>query len=154
MSDSIRSISQNNFILADQKEVSHDNTLSGNGTEESPLKVAKPLDETVLFSNSSGVDGSHLPSGMTNMNTFKYVRITMAGYSNKIGGYTKKVVTFSGNSPYFEIEVNYWGSTIGYVILKNNGTSIGYNSSSVGRGGEYSGDDPSRIRVYEVVGIN
>ena len=40
MSDPIRSISQNNFILADQKEVSHDNTLSGNGTEESPLGVA------------------------------------------------------------------------------------------------------------------
>lgn len=40
MSDPIRSISQNNFILADQKEVSHDNTLSGNGTPESPLGVA------------------------------------------------------------------------------------------------------------------
>lgn len=39
MSDPIRSISQNNFILADQKEVSHDNTLSGNGTEASPLGV-------------------------------------------------------------------------------------------------------------------
>lgn len=40
MSDPIRSISQNNFILADQKEVSHDNTLSGNGTAESPLGVS------------------------------------------------------------------------------------------------------------------
>jgi hypothetical protein len=39
MSDPIRSISQNNFILADQKEVSHDNTLTGNGTPESPLGV-------------------------------------------------------------------------------------------------------------------
>lgn len=48
MSDPIRSISQNNFILADQKEVSHDNTLSGNGTEESPLG----LNETVLWSGS------------------------------------------------------------------------------------------------------
>jgi len=40
MSDPIRSISQNNFILADQKEVSHDNTLRGNGTPESPLGVS------------------------------------------------------------------------------------------------------------------
>jgi len=39
MSDPIRSISQNNFILADQKEVSHDNTLTGNGTLDSPLGV-------------------------------------------------------------------------------------------------------------------
>lgn len=39
MSDPIRSISQNNYILATQQEVSHDNTLTGNGTEESPLSV-------------------------------------------------------------------------------------------------------------------
>ena len=39
MSDPIRSISQNNFLLATQQEVSHDNTLSGNGTAESPLGV-------------------------------------------------------------------------------------------------------------------
>ena len=39
MSDPIRSISQNNFLLAAQQEVSHDNTLSGNGTEASPLGV-------------------------------------------------------------------------------------------------------------------
>lgn len=43
MSDPIRSISQNNFILADQKEVAHDNTLSGNGTPESPLGVSSDL---------------------------------------------------------------------------------------------------------------
>ena len=39
MSDPIRSISQNNYLLATQQEVSHDNTLSGNGTEQSPLGV-------------------------------------------------------------------------------------------------------------------
>lgn len=49
MSDPIRSISQNNFILADQKEVAHDNTLSGNGTPESPLG----LNETVLWETNS-----------------------------------------------------------------------------------------------------
>jgi len=49
MSDPIRSISQNNFILADQKEVSHDNTLSGKGTPESPLG----LNETVLWSGNA-----------------------------------------------------------------------------------------------------
>ena len=55
MSDPIRSISQNNFILADQKEVSHDNTLRGNGTPESPLGV----NETVLYENDN-------PSMITN----------------------------------------------------------------------------------------
>ena len=39
MSNTIRSISQNNYLLATQQEVSHDNKLTGNGTPESPLSV-------------------------------------------------------------------------------------------------------------------
>ena len=39
MSEPIQSISQGNYILATQQEVSHDNTLSGNGTSASPLGV-------------------------------------------------------------------------------------------------------------------
>ena len=38
MSD-IQTISQGNYILATQQEVSHDNTLSGNGTVDNPLGV-------------------------------------------------------------------------------------------------------------------
>ena len=45
MSEPIQSISQGNYILATQQEVSHDNTLSGNGTSTSPLG----LNETVIF---------------------------------------------------------------------------------------------------------
>ena len=50
MSEPIQSIAQNNYILATQKEVSHDNTLSGNGTVESPLGVVPGYNETVLWS--------------------------------------------------------------------------------------------------------
>lgn len=39
MSEPIQSIAQNNYILATQQEVSHDNTLSGNGMTDSPLGV-------------------------------------------------------------------------------------------------------------------
>ena len=39
MSEPIQSIAQNNYILATQQEVSHDNTLSGNGMADSPLSV-------------------------------------------------------------------------------------------------------------------
>ena len=39
MSEPIQSIAQNNYILATQQEVSHDNTLSGNGMADSPLGV-------------------------------------------------------------------------------------------------------------------
>ena len=36
----INTIATNNYLLATQQEVSHDNTLSGNGTSASPLGVA------------------------------------------------------------------------------------------------------------------
>ena len=50
MSEPIQSIAQNNYILATQQEISHDNTLSGNGTVESPLGVVHGYNETVLYS--------------------------------------------------------------------------------------------------------
>jgi len=52
MSD-IQSISQGNYVLATQQEVSHDNSLSGNGTVDSPLGVVPGYNETVLWSGTS-----------------------------------------------------------------------------------------------------
>ena len=52
MSEPIQSIAQNNYILAAQQEVSHDNTLSGNGTVDSPLGVVPGYNETVLWSGN------------------------------------------------------------------------------------------------------
>ena len=62
MSEPIQSIAQNNYILATQQEVSHDNTLSGNGTVDSPLGVVPGYNETVLWegTNFSVSDGRHL----------------------------------------------------------------------------------------------
>ena len=55
MSEPIQSIAQNNYILATQKEVSHDNTLSGNGTLDSPLGVAGgPSDLIVITEETAG----------------------------------------------------------------------------------------------------
>lgn len=69
MSDPIRSISQNNFILADQKEVSHDNTLSGNGTAASPLGVsdAVMVSSKLDITNNkiTGYDGTPIGGGST-----------------------------------------------------------------------------------------
>ena len=53
MSEQIQSIAQNNYILATQQEVSHDNTLSGNGTVDSPLGVVPGYNETVLYSGDA-----------------------------------------------------------------------------------------------------
>ena len=55
MSEPIQSISQGNYILATQQEVSHDNTLSGNGTVDSPLGVAGlPSDLIVITEETIG----------------------------------------------------------------------------------------------------
>lgn len=59
MSEPIQSISQGNYILATQQEVSHDNTLSGNGTSASPLGVVPGYNETVLW------EGTAHPNGLT-----------------------------------------------------------------------------------------
>ena len=53
MSEPIQSISQGNYILATQQEISHDNTLSGNGTVDSPLGVVPGYNETVLWSGTA-----------------------------------------------------------------------------------------------------
>ena len=53
MSEPIQAISQQNYILATQQEVSHDNSLSGNGTVESPLGVVPGYNETVLWSGTA-----------------------------------------------------------------------------------------------------
>ena len=54
MADTVQSISQGNYILATQQEVSHDSSLSGNGTVESPLGVQNPLPYPMEFVSTSG----------------------------------------------------------------------------------------------------
>ena len=63
MSEPIQSISQGNYVLATQQEVSHDNTLSGNGTSASPLG----LNETVLWTgDKTGTGTIILSEGVNN----------------------------------------------------------------------------------------
>ena len=46
-------IYQDHYILATQQEVSHDNSLSGNGTVNSPLGVQNPLPYPMEFVSTS-----------------------------------------------------------------------------------------------------
>lgn len=68
----INAIATNNYLLATQQEVSHDNTLSGNGTSASPLGVA-PITvvqsgsfniNTTYASGASYIDWYELSNGM------------------------------------------------------------------------------------------
>ena len=86
MSEPIQSIAQNNYILTTQQEVSHDNTLSGNGTVYSPLGLSKTwvnvtsACEVRNISNDSSMTFLYSPAlGLVNW-TFKFK--ANAGYSN------------------------------------------------------------------------
>lgn len=75
MSEPIQSISQNNYILATQQEVSHDNTLSGNGTVDSPMGVAGVPGDLIVITEET--------VGTYSVNTTDVViekTITKAGY--------------------------------------------------------------------------
>lgn len=72
---SIESISQGNYLLATQQEVSHDSSMSGNGTVESPLGVVPGYNETVLYSGNSNITTGYLSEPATN---FNYLRVSFA----------------------------------------------------------------------------
>ena len=68
----INAIATNNYLLAAQQEVSHDNTLSGNGTSASPLGVVPGYNETVLFENAAGTSANiSLSEALSNFETCK-----------------------------------------------------------------------------------
>ena len=85
MSEPIQSISQGNYILATQQEISHDNTLSGNGTVDSPLGVVPGYDETVLYkftgSNILETSAYNLSEAYTNFNRMRITFVYNDGYS-------------------------------------------------------------------------
>lgn len=60
------------FITSGAEIVNHDNTLSGNGTVDSPLRVVPGYNETVLFdSYGSGQSAANLSESMTNFESIK-----------------------------------------------------------------------------------
>lgn len=69
MSEPIQAISQGNYILATQQEVSHDSTLSGYGTENSPLSVVNPLPYPIEFvATSAAATGTNILYVVTGSN--------------------------------------------------------------------------------------
>jgi hypothetical protein len=118
MSDPIRSISQNNFILADQKEVSHDNTLTGKGTPESPLGVNdfKWQDVTTEF-NPRNISSDSSMTFMYNA-TIGLIQFTFKFKANN-GSY--------GDSQYAvcDIPTKYTPSSV-FELSTWNGTNLNY----------------------------
>lgn len=169
MSDPIRSISQNNFILADQKEVSHDNTLSGNGTVDSPLGVVPGYNETVLYSGNTSISNTADIPLNENITNFERIKVIAAWpYNGNFGdpymiGLTEIPTEFSAHQ--FNIATfgaaqtnSVQSNSTRYITFGNyyfkNSTTIGvqgaYRDNNIG--GAFNTTDT--LKIIRVIGIN
>jgi len=96
----INAIATNNYLLAAQQEVSHDNTLSGNGTVDSPLGVVPGYNETVLYSSAP-----HIYGGGTSSESFQLSENISA--FERIGFYVNKNTNIGNNQNFTEYYVEY-----------------------------------------------
>lgn len=97
MSEPIQSIAQNNYILATPQEVSHDNTLSGNGTVDSPLGVVPGYNETVLWEGNCLTQGSDSVSLSESASNFEKIEIYAIPNSNDTFNFPQ-VFTYPGSN--------------------------------------------------------
>lgn len=81
MSEPIHSIAQNNYILATQQAVTHDNSMSGNGTVDSPLGVVPGYNETVLWSGNA--TSGTFSEDISGFDRLKVLYVWNAGTDNK-----------------------------------------------------------------------
>lgn len=156
MSDPIRSISQNNYLLAAQQEVSHDNTLSGNGTEASPLG----LNETVLWSGDAPNPMSSIILSESCKN-FDMIRVHWTGWvhTSVHGEIVSEIVVNRDNK--IVLEGGWIGnSTRGFTIAEYEVNSYGTEFTLVSLGfsnftGQwYNVQTDTGPSILKVVGIN
>ena len=160
MSEPIQSIAQNNYILATQQEVSHDNTLSGNGTVDSPLGVVPGYNETVLWDGNGALSSSVNLS--ENMNNFEFIDV-YERWDVAIANATVHRIYMEGKSSAvinFAIGVNGW-----YLVVQKlnlNGTSLSVDSAHAIHGSSYTSTDLThesnttllKRTIIKVIGIN
>lgn len=137
MSDPIQSISQQNFLLATQQEVSHDASLSGNGTVESPLGVANNsgivANSTIFTGTVTGMnflESSYYSNGIFYLNFHFNPMARLNTSTNTLIGtiasdYRPK---YDVNFPYITMDSNL--TSYGLILIKTNGEV--YNAKHVG----------------------
>ena len=164
MSEPIQAISQQNYILATQQEVSHDNSLSGNGTVESPLGVVPGYNETILWSGSptSAITASE---PFTN---FEKVDLYIAHSTYGPGQIINVDFNDMGNTGYFAIcrprgtttlkiaYIRYSASNLTNEIHTTNSkcVAVGSWSNTAATAAAIVNDAEDLNSIYKVIGIN
>ena len=163
MSESIQSIAQNNYILATQQEVSHDNTLSGNGTVDSPLGVVPGYNETVLW-EGTGTTAFTASEPLTNFERIKFylnsdANAEISCVEVPMIGRNTSAIKLSWTDTWKND--GQWKFLIWHGVLNNTGMSAFNNNNSTvylgvsnnfnAAGGNFGNAAPL---FYKVVGIN
>lgn len=147
------------FITEGAEIVNHDNTLSGNGTVDSPLGVVPGYNETVLWEGSAAITTSYKQLATTEPATaFETIKIygeSWVGWAPTLWG------EISGNTKQFTVSPSYLGangSAIRFCQVMFNYADSGY---SVGNGRLFSlqgtavtTQEPQNTWIRKIVGIN
>ena len=154
MSEPIQSIAQNNYILSTQQEISHDNTLSGNGTVDSPLGVVTGYNETVLWEGDIGYNQSTtgISEALTN---FERIRIY-----NKAGAYNEMSSNWLNNvyvffSCTYDVASNYGKLSFVGLTMLDSGTTLKETYNRINQGTSYYNNvNDDGTHIVKVIGIN
>ena len=137
------------FITEGAEIVNHDNTLSGNGTVDSPLG----LNETVLYSGSSAN-----PTLSESIDNFEHIKVTYTYWPDNYA--TKVVYGWSAKPTFTDGWFNANGGTGGIFITRltanDSHTVIGADANKYWNppAGASLNDALSNFKVLEVIGIN
>ena len=154
-------------ILQTQQEVSHDNTLSGNGTVDSPLGVVPGYNETVLYDNTNptAVTSNTSVNLSESYLNFKELKLYIKASFGSTGNMNYVVTTFVSQDNITEIGSIAMPNTQSTVLcdsncyvfysteplvcyIKSNGerVNIGVGSTNV--------TNDRGTRLYKVIGVN
>lgn len=159
--DSTNKISAiNSSALATQQEVSHDNTLSGNGTVESPLGVVPGYNETVLFETTS-TSGSPMTDTFNlsgSMADFERIKILYRpwndsvipewfefDYNKRNNNLMRRATTFTINPLRFVVCEFNFSADNSFVVNDVRFADSSFTTTTL---------DKSRGDIWKIVGIN
>lgn len=163
MSEPIQSIAQNNYILATQQEVSHDNSLSGNGTVDSPLGVVPGYNETVLWEGTETLSTNPEITLSELSTNFERIRVYGESWNNwcpKLWGEILMTTRSTGNYQ-TSLSTSYLGAAGAAIRFAQANFTFNGNKVNVSLAGLFSiqgtsvsTGSPSNTVITKIVGIN
>lgn len=158
MANEIEAIATNNYVLATQQAVTHDNSMSGNGTVDSPLGVVPGYNETVLWEGACLTQGGAAVTLAEPASNFEKIEIYVVPNVSTAFNYPQ-IFTYSGSNtagaymcPFMTTAQKGWFSVGLWTITNGTSFDLTYaaqtdNYPNLGWNNAYGG-------IVKVVGIN